>query len=268
VGNTAGNADGGLIVRSLYGSVEIVNNLIANNSALGDAPYGFGGLRFSGKSLTFTNNTVVGNHAPNRGGVYIDSSHIAGGGALNVYNNIIADNNATQQTDGADLSIEKGVYDTLYLFNNYFDQTPAGFEVVGEDFLVDESNLQSDPADALFVDAASGDYHLSDTSPVINMGDNDAPGLPGLDLDGGPRIVNGVVDIGADEYDEVFCSAYLDKRSCQSDSSCIWDGNPHNGSCVEAPAPVDCSAYDGDGAACRDQRSCRWSPRDRLCLTK
>ncbi|RKY17260.1 MAG: hypothetical protein DRP63_04005, partial [Planctomycetota bacterium] len=61
--------------------------------------------------------------------------------------------------------------------------------------------------DPQFVDAANGDYHLKDTSPCIDAGDNTlVPGGVNEDLDGNQRVVDGdndgtdVVDIGAYEY--------------------------------------------------------------------
>jgi len=59
-----------------------------------------------------------------------------------------------------------------------------------------EGNISSDPQ---FVDAAAGNYRLKLSSPCINAGTN----LPGMesttDFDGNPRIVDGIVDIGAFE---------------------------------------------------------------------
>jgi hypothetical protein len=52
----------------------------------------------------------------------------------------------------------------------------------------------------LFVDPGSGDYRLQSGSPLINKGDNAAPNLPPTDQAGNPRIVDGVVDLGALEY--------------------------------------------------------------------
>jgi uncharacterized repeat protein (TIGR02543 family) len=53
--------------------------------------------------------------------------------------------------------------------------------------------------DPLFVGAASGDYRLQSNSPCINWGDNSEVTTTN-DLDGNPRIVDSVVDIGAYEY--------------------------------------------------------------------
>ncbi|MBI1825002.1 MAG: right-handed parallel beta-helix repeat-containing protein [Planctomycetes bacterium] len=44
--------------------------------------------------------------------------------------------------------------------------------------------------DAMFVDAANGDYHLQQDSPCIDAGDSNASGLPSTDFDGGPRFVD------------------------------------------------------------------------------
>ena len=62
-------------------------------------------------------------------------------------------------------------------------------------------NLDLDP---LFVSVANDDYHLTPMSPLIDAGTND-PLLPATDLDGGPRIVGGTVDMGA--YELGICSA-------------------------------------------------------------
>jgi hypothetical protein len=50
------------------------------------------------------------------------------------------------------------------------------------------------------VDPTSNDYHLGAGSPSIDAGDNTAPDLPAMDIDGDQRIINGQVDQGVDEY--------------------------------------------------------------------
>jgi len=55
-------------------------------------------------------------------------------------------------------------------------------------------------ADPKFLNAPSGDLRLRFGSPCINAGNNSAPNLPQFDLDGRPRIITGVVDMGAYEF--------------------------------------------------------------------
>ncbi|MBE0686873.1 MAG: hypothetical protein IH585_12860, partial [Anaerolineaceae bacterium] len=64
-------------------------------------------------------------------------------------------------------------------------------------------NIETDP---LFVDAANGNLRLQDNSPAINVG-NDAA-LPSdilTDLDGNPRFVRVLVDLGAYENQTFLC---------------------------------------------------------------
>jgi len=59
-----------------------------------------------------------------------------------------------------------------------------------------EGNIAVDPQ---FVNAAAGNFHLKASSPCVNAGNNSyAQGV--ADLDGNPRIVNAVIDMGAYEY--------------------------------------------------------------------
>lgn len=91
------------------------------------------------------------------------------------------------------------------------------------------NNIDGDP---FFVDAADGDYQLLPTSPCINAGDNNAPGLGTLDLAGNPRIVDGVVDIGA--YEAQSANVYW----TGGDDGLIWN-DPGNWSDDAVPTQAD-----------------------------
>jgi hypothetical protein len=61
----------------------------------------------------------------------------------------------------------------------------------------DANSFVSEPA-ALFVDAAANDYHLSATSPAIDVGSS--LGAPDLDLEGNGRPFGSAHDVGAYEF--------------------------------------------------------------------
>ncbi|HLH56203.1 MAG TPA: immunoglobulin domain-containing protein [Verrucomicrobiae bacterium] len=85
----------------------------------------------------------------------------------------------------------------------------------------------------LFVDEANGDFHLQPNSPCINSGDNNSVATS-IDLDGNPRVVNGIVDMGADEYQGALpmpFRAWLQSYGLPSDGSADYadtDGDGMN----------------------------------------
>ena len=128
----------------------------------GDEPSGGGA-----KDSTLVNCTVVSNTGFWGGGV-------RGGTMINC---IVYGNTATNDPNWKDGSFTNCCTTPL----------PAG-----------TSNVTNDPR---FVDAAAGDYRLAAGSPCIEAGENAfAIGL--RDLDGNPRIVNAMVDMGAYEYQD------------------------------------------------------------------
>jgi len=51
-----------------------------------------------------------------------------------------------------------------------------------------------------FIDPVNGDFHLKPTSSYIDAGSNENIAYTETDLDGNPRIANGIVDMGAYEF--------------------------------------------------------------------
>ena len=172
------------------GSPRITNCVFSGNSA----DWRGGALFcYSNSSPTVTNCTISGNSADYGGGVYCSNSSNP---TLN--NCILWDNSAP--LGGDEILAAAGCTVTL----NYCCVDNTGY---GGGGTIDENNCIYD--DPQFVDPANGNYHLKDTSPCIDEGDNSlVPSGVTTDLDGEPRIVDGddppdgtaTVDIGAYEY--------------------------------------------------------------------
>ena len=172
-GNTA-NYVGGGICNS--GTLTLTNCTISGNTA----NYGGGGIYNYG-TLTLTNCTVSGNTADYvGGGIYNDDD-----GTANFYNTIISQNTASDS--GSDVSCYSGSLSAYNTLSSYTDWTESGYCLV------------YDPAKPLFKDAANGDYTLAENSQAIDKGNNDYVETE-TDLAGNPRIVNGIVDLGAYEF--------------------------------------------------------------------
>ncbi len=187
-GNIAGEG-GGAEIDAREGLL-MVNNVFSNNTA---TSYYGGGVDLSLNSLTspatITNNTFTQNSAPLGGGLYILIWENTD--TLNFYNNIVYGNTAPT---GGDLYLRDdwngdGVGSIVNLFNNDFNSLYAQ----DGDNLTQANNIDSDPL-------LTPGFHLNPGSPCIEAGNNAAPGLPAIDMDGETRIINANVDIGADEY--------------------------------------------------------------------
>jgi hypothetical protein len=134
--------------------------------------------------------TVVGNSAYQYGGVKLNG--------FSAYNSIVYYNSAT-------IAPNYEIDDLAYCCTV---PLPSG-----------QGNITNQP---LFVDVAGGDYHLSPNSPCINSGRNASIYGTTTDLDGGPRIVSGTVDMGAFEYQDsgsLISSAWLQQYGWPTDGS-------------------------------------------------
>ncbi|MHC4647466.1 MAG: right-handed parallel beta-helix repeat-containing protein, partial [Planctomycetota bacterium] len=172
IGNAAAQGGG---IACWSGSPTLTNCMFGGNSASGDG----GGIACADSNVTVTNCTCAQNSAFVKGGA------IFGGidGNLTMTNSIVWDNSA-----------EFGPQ--IYLFGGSLAATYSNIQ----GGYAGEGNIDADPQ---FVDANNGDYHLGAGSPCVDVGDNSAvPSSVLTDMDGNPRIINGVVDLGP--YETIF----------------------------------------------------------------
>ena len=169
--NEAFGADGGGIFNS--DTLTMTNCNVSMNSA--DA--GGGGIYNCG-TLAMTNSTLSGNYAGSGGGIFNNGPMLA------MFNSIAALNSAN--AEGADIRNEDSVYayNTLSSFTGWTES--ANCRVY-------------DSSKPLFENAAGGDYSLARNSQAVNRGNNSFVETE-TDLAGNPRIVGGIVDMGAYEY--------------------------------------------------------------------
>jgi hypothetical protein len=143
----------------------VLNSLIAGNMAT-QGMYGGGEVGgISGGSAW--NCTIVGNSAEGEAG---------GASYCTLWNSIVCGNTAPVDTNSRNCTFIYSCTTPL----------PAG-----------EGNITNAP---LFIAVAHGDYHLALGSPCIDVGTNLPWMATAVDLDGLPRIHDGVVDMGCYEW--------------------------------------------------------------------
>jgi parallel beta-helix repeat protein len=185
--NSGGSHGGGIYCRYMAGPV-LVNNVIADNSA-----HEGGGISCYWEcSPVVTCNTIARNSAPKGSGLACDSYQQGYPSDVAVSNCILWDaGGEIWNNDGSVISIT-------------YSDVQGGYG--------GEGNTDADP---LFADPDNGDYHLTGESPCIDTGDNSAPALPEYDWEGDERIINGTVDIGADEYVTIYTEAPVPQPECE-----------------------------------------------------
>ncbi len=152
-----------------------------------------GGFYCSYSSARLSNCTFAGNSAEwGAGGVYCGYY-----GDATITNCILWDNTAPQ---GPQIRAGSG-YDVILKHNDLQGGQPNVSVSPTATLRWADGNIDIAPG---FVDPAANDYHLCVDSPCIEAGDPNHVPFPGeADIDGHQRIVNGRLDIGADEFGSV-----------------------------------------------------------------
>jgi hypothetical protein len=206
--NSAKNVGGG-VGGYLYGGLTISGAVFEHNNA-GNG----GGLGIADITTVVTNSVFFANSAGDGGGVGATNA------ALFLTNVTLHNNTASRGGGGLRNSNCSPGLTNVILWSNF---APAGDEIANYVGSVPQisyslihnsggsgggwdtalgtdggNNLDGDP---LYADAPNGNLRPSAGSPAINAGDNAAPYIQSVDLDGNARVLDGVVDMGAYEYD-------------------------------------------------------------------
>ena len=175
--NSANGEDGGAGVMLFYGGTTR-NCLITDNRAIGC--WGGGGINCK-LGGTIENSTICSNSATYDGGGVYSSNFEQYKPCIRdciIYFNIAGRND----NNWHDYDLEGGG-NTIFEYN-CTTPDPGG-----------TGNITSDPQ---FV--SDNNFRLQSTSPCIDAGTNMSWMLTATDLDGNPRIIDGIVDMGAYEY--------------------------------------------------------------------
>jgi hypothetical protein len=205
--NSAGWGGGGMCNT---GGIQTLTNV----TFTGNSAYYGGGMLNNGGSHTVTNVSFSSNSATYGGGM-----HNWAGSSVTLTNVILWSNSAP---NGAQISNDSSTPTISFSLVESSGGSGAGWDAsLGTD---GGGNIDGDPQ---FVDAPNEDLHLQGTSPAIGAGDNgalpadtldldgdgDTAELLPIDLDGNPRIVNGIVDMGAYETQVVPQEVLIDIKT-------------------------------------------------------
>ena len=204
-GNQA--SDGGGVFTEYFSNPTLTNVTFSGNQA-----FSGGGMWSGNSNPALTNVIFSGNQATFGGGMYnINSSNPvltnvtfsgnqanSGGGLYNDFNSNPTLVNCILWGDSAEIS-DPEIYNGTNSLSivTYSDVEWSGGIYPGTGNL-NINPLFVTPISTTVAPTITGDYHLRIGSPAIDVGNN-LNVTVGTDLDGNPRIVNGVVDLGAYE---------------------------------------------------------------------
>ncbi len=196
---TEGNADGDH-PHSLGGGMYNYESspTVTNCNFFGNFGEAGGGMRNEYSSPTMTNCTFFGNSANLGGGMYNWRSSCPVITNCTFYGNQAGDGGGIRNHSNSSPIITNTILwgdwpDEILNYTSSpsitYSNIQGGYPGVG--------NISGTP---MFVNPGIGDFHLIPSSPCINAGTNLAPNLPTEDFEGNSRILNGIVDMGIDEF--------------------------------------------------------------------
>jgi len=180
------NATSGGGIYATGQTINLIDNLVLSNSQTSSSSQGAGIWVDATSNLFMINNTVSGNTAVGSGGgaAFEVTGTVE---LLNVYNNIIWGNTAIG--NGGDVWL--GGTGQMKVFDyNDVDSIYGVWDIA-------QNDIDLSPH---FFNPIAGDYHTQRTSPCKGAGSISAPSLPATDLDGNPRVLSGLVDMGCYEF--------------------------------------------------------------------
>lgn len=224
--NTGKNNGGGIGLYGNSASLTIRNCEITGNQGTN----GGGVFMYRGK---LENSVVTGNTGTNAGGVYLRAA-----GASAMYNCLVVENTTTGEGGSiyCQVANNTSIYNCTVTKNSggglYYKVTPTAIPVVNNIFwgnkkdgaILEFSAAAGQSAEnaSMTYTAADGDELMAGTgnmvltqdsaaifaggwtldilSPCIDKGNNEIAGMPATDLAGNPRKSNGMIDLGAYEF--------------------------------------------------------------------
>ncbi|MBU0496440.1 MAG: right-handed parallel beta-helix repeat-containing protein [Candidatus Thermoplasmatota archaeon] len=207
-----------------YSSPMVINCTFTNNEAVTG-----GGIYISISGPTLINCSFVNNKATfYGGGMYINGwvepkvinclfinnrAYYSGGGYYNddcetTVTNCLFYNNVASTRDGGGMYItgsSKPIVTNCIIWDNTPDEIYGQPQVTYSDVNGSFPGVGNIDLEPLFKDTTTADFHLQQSSPCIDAGNNFAPSLPNIDFEGDPRIMDGnndgveIVDMGIDE---------------------------------------------------------------------
>lgn len=211
----------GAIYMLKHNYLTLTNSRLQGNDAYKD-PGGSGGAIYAFDSdLDLVNVLITGNHAAYLGGAI--STHTGSDFdrvRITVINSTIVGNRADLTSSTSGIKID---YGDLIIKNSIVKDYDYSFGIgilTKENSLVFGDIMFRDPIDRSLAPTSEGDYRLLPGSPAINTGNNDLipPGFD-VDLAGGLRIQEDVVDIGAYEYQPII---YVDRDASGFNNGGSW----------------------------------------------